>query len=47
LPDDVFERPPIVDGKVTLSNRSGIAGDWIAEKLNLLSVPLNGESGQR
>ena len=47
LPDDVFERPPIVDGKITLSNRSGIAGDWIAEKLNLLSVPLNGESGQR
>jgi L-alanine-DL-glutamate epimerase-like enolase superfamily enzyme len=40
LPDDVFERPSIVGGKVKLTNRPGISGDWIAEKLDRYSVRL-------
>lgn len=42
LADDVFDRPAIVDGKVTLDDTPGLSGDWIPEKLARLSIPLNG-----
>lgn len=42
LADDVFDRPAIVDGTVTLDDMPGLSADWIPEKLARLSTPLNG-----
>jgi L-alanine-DL-glutamate epimerase-like enolase superfamily enzyme len=42
LAEDVFEQPAIVDGVVTLDDRPGLSGDWIPDKLERLSTPLNG-----